>query len=180
MNPFRKALLGGALVATTLTGGAIGAGLMGTAGAQSATTTPAASSAPAATQNGGNNSTDNNGTNSTRNNSTRNNSTDNATDSNGSGKGNGAGDSTRPNKTPDWAKGGHQANDKTETVLTGDDLAKAKAAAEAAVPGGTAQRAETDAEGAAYEVHMTKSDGSIVTVKLDNSFTVTETIDGMG
>lgn len=175
MNPFRKALLGGALVATTLTGGAIGAGLMGTAGAQSATTTPAASSAPAATQNGGNNSTDNNGTNSTRNNST-----DNATDSNGSGKGNGAGDSTRPNKTPDWAKGGHQANDKTETVLTGDDLAKAKAAAEAAVPGGTAQRAETDAEGAAYEVHMTKSDGSIVTVKLDSSFTVTETIDGMG
>ena len=59
-------------------------------------------------------------------------------------------------------------------------LAKATAAAEAAVPGATAQRAETDAEGAAYEVHMTKSDGSVVTVKLDASFNVTSTVDGMG
>jgi uncharacterized membrane protein YkoI len=65
-------------------------------------------------------------------------------------------------------------------VLTGDEASKATAAAEAAVPGATAQRAETDAEGATYEVHMTKSDGSIVTVKLDSNFTVTETIDGMG
>lgn len=48
------------------------------------------------------------------------------------------------------------------------------------MPGATAQRAETDAEGAAYEVHMTKADGSVVTVKLDGSFSVTQTIDGMG
>ncbi len=82
--------------------------------------------------------------------------------------------------TPDWSTGGHAANGITEAVLTGDELAKAQAAAEAAVPGATAQRAETDAEGAAYEVHMTKSDGSVVTVKLDSSFNVTETIDGMG
>jgi hypothetical protein len=81
---------------------------------------------------------------------------------------------------PDWSKGGHQANGKTETVLTGDDATKATTAAEAAVPGATAQRAETDAEGAAYEVHMTKADGSIVTVKLDSNFNVTQTIDGMG
>ena len=81
---------------------------------------------------------------------------------------------------PDWSKGGHQANGITETVLTGDDLTKATAAAEAAVPGATAERAETDAEGAAYEVHMTKADGSVVTVKLDASFNVTSTIDGMG
>jgi hypothetical protein len=81
---------------------------------------------------------------------------------------------------PDWSKGGHQANNITETLLTGDALTKAKAAAEAAVPGATAQRAETDAEGAAYEVHMTKSDGSIVTVKLDSNFTVTSTVNGMG
>ena len=80
----------------------------------------------------------------------------------------------------DWSKAGHQANGITETLLTGDALTKAKAAAEAAVPGATAQRAETDAEGAAYEVHMTKSDGSIVTVKLDSNFNVTKTIDGMG
>jgi hypothetical protein len=85
-----------------------------------------------------------------------------------------------PTKTPDWSKGGHQANGKTETLLTGAALTKAKAAAEAAVPGATPQRAETDAEGAAYEVHMTKSDGSIVTVKLDSNFKVTQTINGMG
>jgi uncharacterized membrane protein YkoI len=81
---------------------------------------------------------------------------------------------------PDWSKAGHQANGKTETLLTGDAASKAKAAAEAAVPGATARRIETDAEGAAYEVHMTKSDGSIVTVKLDSSFKVTQTINGMG
>jgi uncharacterized membrane protein YkoI len=85
-----------------------------------------------------------------------------------------------PQGTPDWSQGGHQANGRTETLLTGDAATKAKAAAEAAVPGATAQRAETDAEGAAYEVHMTKSDGSIVTVKLDSNFKVTETINGMG
>ena len=82
--------------------------------------------------------------------------------------------------TPDWSKGGHQANGTTETILTGDELTKATAAAEAAVPGATAQRAETDAEGAAYEVHMTTSDGSVITVKLDSSFNVTDTINGMG
>src|SRR4051794_24202874 len=80
---------------------------------------------------------------------------------------------------PDWSKGGHQANGKTEALLTGDDATKATAAAEAAVPGATAQRAETDADGDAYEVHMTKADGSIVTVKLDSNFNVTQTIDGM-
>ena len=86
----------------------------------------------------------------------------------------------QPRPAPDWSKGGHQANGKTETVLTGDDLTKATAAAQAAVPGATVRRAETDAEGAAYEVHMTKADGSIVTVKLDSNFNVTETLDGMG
>jgi hypothetical protein len=86
----------------------------------------------------------------------------------------------QPRQAPDWSKGGHQANGKTETLLTGDDLTKATAAAQAAVPGATVQRAETDAEGAAYEVHMTKADGSIVTVKLDSNFNVTQTTDGMG
>ena len=59
---------------------------------------------------------------------------------------------------------------------------KAQAAAEEAVPDATAQRIETDAEGAAYEVHMTRSDGSIVTVKLDSNFavTATETDEGRG
>lgn len=63
----------------------------------------------------------------------------------------GANQAPRPDQgqAPDWSKGGHQANGKTEAILTGDDRAKATAAAEAAVPGATAQRAETDAEGVA-------------------------------
>ncbi len=75
--------------------------------------------------------------------------------------------------------GGHQANGITETLLTGDNLAKATAAANAAVPGGTIQRAENDAEGAAYEVHMLDKSGNQVTVKLDSSFNVTKTEQGM-
>jgi hypothetical protein len=73
----------------------------------------------------------------------------------------------------DPSKGGHAANGITETILTGDSATKVKAAALAAVPGGTIQRVETDAEGAKYEAHMTKADGSEVTVKLDASFKVT-------
>ena len=72
-------------------------------------------------------------------------------------------------------KGPHQANGVTETALTGDDAAKATAAAQAAVPGATVDRVETDADGAAYEAHMTKADGTRVTVKLDSNFTVTAT-----
>lgn len=81
---------------------------------------------------------------------------------------------------PDPSKGGHQANGKTETVLTGSDLTKATAAAQAKVSGATVVRAETDADGdGTYEVHMQKSDGSMVTVFLDSSFTVTSQTDGM-
>jgi hypothetical protein len=76
--------------------------------------------------------------------------------------------------------GPHQANGITEAPLTGDNLAKATAAAKTAVPGATVDRAETDADGAKYEVHMTKSDGSHVTVKLDDNFKVTSTVNGQG
>ena len=66
-----------------------------------------------------------------------------------------------------------------ETLLTGDTLAKAKAAAEAAVSGGTVERAGTedpgDASGAAYEVHVTKSDGSKVEVLENTAFKVIAT-----
>jgi uncharacterized membrane protein YkoI len=81
---------------------------------------------------------------------------------------------------PGGPGGRHAANGITETPLTGTTLAKATAAAKAAVPGATVDRAETDAEGAKYEVHMTKSDGSHVTVKLDAAFKVTKTVDGQG
>jgi hypothetical protein len=89
-------------------------------------------------------------------------------------------DASGSTAAPDPGRGPHVANGITETELTGDDASKAIAAAQAAVPGASVERAETDAEGAAYEVHMTKSDGSEVTVKLDSSFQVTGTVDGRG
>jgi len=48
------------------------------------------------------------------------------------------------------------ANGTKEELLTGDTADKVKAAALAAVPGGTIQRVETDAEGSPYEAHMTR------------------------
>jgi hypothetical protein len=86
--------------------------------------------------------------------------------------------STSPSNGPsaggfDPTKGGHTANGITEALLTGDTAAKVKAAATAAVPGGTIQRVENDAEGSPYEAHVTKADGSQVTVKVDASFKVT-------
>jgi peptidase YpeB-like protein len=58
-----------------------------------------------------------------------------------------------------------------ETPLTGDALAKVTAVAQAQVPGGTIVRVETDADGnARYEAHMTKADGTPVTVYVDANF----------
>ena len=60
-----------------------------------------------------------------------------------------------------------------ETLLTGDVESKVRAAALAEVSGGTIIRVETDADGhAAYEAHMTKSDGTPVTVYVDKSYKV--------
>jgi hypothetical protein len=67
-----------------------------------------------------------------------------------------------------------------ETLLTGTAAEKATAAAKAAVPGATIIRVETDSDGAAYEAHMQKADGSYVTVKMDSNFKVTSTISGFG
>ncbi len=151
MNRIQKVLAGASIAGATLVGGALGATLVGTAGAQDSSSSTTAPSADATAPAQGQ-------------------------------APQGQGHQGRPHdgQAPDWSKGGHQANGKTEALLTGDDAAKATAAAQAAVPGATAQRVETDADGDAYEVHMTKSDGSVVTVKLDDGFTVTSTIDGMG
>jgi hypothetical protein len=67
-----------------------------------------------------------------------------------------------------------------ETLLTGTTAEKVKAAALAAVPGGTVIRVETDSAGSPYEAHVRKSDGTEVTVKVDASFKVTATEDGFG
>jgi hypothetical protein len=135
MPPIRTVILGSALVASTFAGGALGASLIGTAGAQtdssSTTTAPATSSTDATT-------------------------------------------------TRDPSQGGHMANGITEELLTGDTADKVTAAALQAVPGGTIERVETDAEGAAYEAHMTDADGARVTVKLDESFAVTAVEQGHG
>jgi hypothetical protein len=73
--------------------------------------------------------------------------------------------------------GGHRGD---ETPLTGTDAEKARAAALKAVPGATIDRVETDADGAVYEAHLTRPDGSKATVKFDKDFTVTAVQDGMG
>jgi len=67
-----------------------------------------------------------------------------------------------------------------EKALTRTNLSTAKAAALKAVPGGTVYRVETDADGATYEAHMSKADGTRVTVKFDKNFKVTAVQDGMG
>jgi len=84
---------------------------------------------------------------------------------------------TAPANAPDPATVAHGPG---ETLLTGSDLAKTTAAVKAAVPGGTIIRVETDSGGATYEAHVTKADGSVVTVKLDAAFTVTATQSGFG
>lgn len=76
--------------------------------------------------------------------------------------------------------GQHQANGKTEEILTGDTAAKVEAAVKAAQPDATIERMETDADGATYEAHITKADGTRATVLLDANFAVTETQEGQG
>ncbi|MFN8017570.1 MAG: hypothetical protein U0P45_05555 [Acidimicrobiales bacterium] len=167
MNPVRKALVGGALAATALAGGAGGAARSnGTAGA--ATNPSSTSSTQVAPPTSGYGTPQGQ-----------------APQGQGQGQqgqgqqGQGQAPQGQPPKGSfDPSKGGHQANGKTEELLTGTTKAKAEAAAKARVEGATVQRSETDAEGAAYEVHLQKSDGSLVTVKLDSSFNVTSVADG--
>jgi len=84
---------------------------------------------------------------------------------------------TAPNGAPDPARAGHGPD---ETLLTGSTADKVKAAALAAVPGGTVIRVETDSAGSPYEAHLTRPDGTQVTVKVDANFTVTSTEAGFG
>ena len=135
MNSIRKAAAGAAIVATAVAGGAIGASLLGSAGAQ---TSGGSSTTAPAPPNGG-----------------------------------------APGGQFDPTKGGHVGqNGNKEVLLTGDTADKVRAAAQAAVPAATIQRVETDAEGSPYEAHMTKSDGTHVTVKVDSSFKVTSIENG--
>jgi hypothetical protein len=67
-----------------------------------------------------------------------------------------------------------------ETLLRGDTAAKVRQAALDKVSGATVIRVETDAEGSPYEAHLRKSDGSLVTVKVNKDFEVTATESGFG
>ncbi len=68
----------------------------------------------------------------------------------------------------------------TEEALTGDAAASVEAAVTAAYPDATINRMETDADGAAYEAHITLADGSELTVELDASFAITSTESATG
>jgi Spy/CpxP family protein refolding chaperone len=137
MNPVKKTFVALALAGSTLVGGAVGATMLGTAGAQ----TSAPSTAPAAPA------------------------TQQAPDS--------------PRGAHDPSLGGHVGqNGVKEELLTGDTAQKVKDAALAANPGGTVERVENDAEGSPYEAHMTKADGTHITVKVDANFNVTSTENG--
>ncbi|HET7902195.1 MAG TPA: hypothetical protein VFL59_13495 [Candidatus Nanopelagicales bacterium] len=87
---------------------------------------------------------------------------------------------TTADSTSTFDPGGATPVRSDETAVSSSVAAKLEAAALAKVPGATVIRAETDAGDAAYEVHLTKSDGTLVTVKFDESYAVTAVEDGMG
>jgi hypothetical protein len=76
--------------------------------------------------------------------------------------------------------GGAQPVRSDEKGVSSATAATLRAAALKAVPGGTVYRIETDAGDGVYEVHMTKADGSLVTVKFDKNLKVTKVESGMG
>ena len=151
MNRIRKTIVGVSVLGASLSGATIGAMSIGTASAATDTSTSVATASASSDTAASNTST--------------------AQSS--------AAQPARQRGSADPSKGGHVANGITETVLTGDDATKATAAANAAVPGANIDRVETDAEGAAFEAHMTKADGSRVTVKLNADFTVKSIDNGM-
>jgi uncharacterized membrane protein YkoI len=81
--------------------------------------------------------------------------------------------SSSPQGRPhDPSKGGHTANGKTETLLSGDVAAKVKAAALAKVSG-TVERVETNVDSSApYEAHIRKADGTEVEVQVNKDYSV--------
>jgi hypothetical protein len=131
VNTFRKLAVSAVAVGAAITGGAIGASMVGSASAQTDSSSSSASTAATAAP------------------------------------------------APDPSQGGHTANGITEVLLTGDTATQVTNAATAAVPGATVDRVENDAEGATYEAHMTKADGSKVTVKINADFSVASIEDGM-
>lgn len=67
---------------------------------------------------------------------------------------------------------GTAAHENAEKAVTGEAATKAQAAAVATVSGGKAGAVTSDFRGSGYEVTVTKTDGSLLTVHLDSSFKV--------
>jgi hypothetical protein len=76
--------------------------------------------------------------------------------------------------------GGAQPVRSDEKSVPSATAATLRAAALKAVSGGTVYRIETDAGDGVYEAHMTKADGSLVTVKFDKNLKVAKVESGMG
>lgn len=85
----------------------------------------------------------------------------------------------KPSRSPNDDRSPGPVRDDEKSV-SASIAATLKAAALKAVPGGTVYRVETDAGDAAYEAHMTKADGTEVTVKFDQDLKVTKVESGMG
>lgn len=103
----------------------------------------------------------------------------------GTGSSSGSPSSTAPQNGPasngkSLDHGGASPVRSDEKSVSSALAAKLKAAALGAVPGGSVYRVETDAGDGTYEAHMTKADGSLVTVKFDKSGNVTKVETGMG
>jgi uncharacterized membrane protein YkoI len=80
--------------------------------------------------------------------------------------------STAPPQRHDPSQGGHTANGKTETLLSGEVASKVRAAALAKVSG-TVERVETNVDSSApYEAHIRKSDGTEAEVQVTRDFKV--------
>ncbi|MDQ0693256.1 hypothetical protein [Arthrobacter sp. W4I7] len=84
--------------------------------------------------------------------------------------------------TETGGKGGHgHGQGGNETELTGDTATKVQEAVLGANAGATVDRMETEGDGTAvYEAHITQTDGTHATVKLDANFTITTTETGKG
>jgi uncharacterized membrane protein YkoI len=85
-----------------------------------------------------------------------------------------------PGRAPAGGHGGSAPVRSDEKAVTAAQAATLKAAALKAVPGGTVYRIESDAGDGVYEAHMTKADGTEVTVKFDKNLAVTKVETGMG
>jgi hypothetical protein len=81
---------------------------------------------------------------------------------------------------PPGVPGGGRGPGPGETLLTDGNATKVKQAALDKVPGATVIRVETDAQGSPYEAHLRKSNGTEVTVKVNDQFQATDVQSGFG